>query len=265
LVLLAGTELTRKQIVAPLVGLIAAGTMAACDQGAVRILPPATWKPRAADETEAAPPAGPQFRLAAPHERENLDDGVADAARQFAIQFVNPNLAFPDTAEFPESAIRFTRLVLLGQSTGGQIEHWLVDGAVDSKNGYGIRVRSHWRILLGRLDDSFFPVMAVLEGVQIFRMHGHVEMLATARRTALETREMQAAAQKADELAANRAAWKAIDEAKPLEEKAEAALKLAESLLAAGREEPARRRLQEIIDKFPETRAAAKAEELLAK
>jgi TolA-binding protein len=78
-------------------------------------------------------------------------------------------------------------------------------------------------------------------------------------------REAQASAQKTLQLAASRAAWKALEESKPAEEKAEAALKLAQSLLDAGRTEPARKRLQELIEKFPGTRAAAKAEELLKK
>jgi TolA-binding protein len=94
-------------------------------------------------------------------------------------------------------------------------------------------------------------------------MRGHVEMLAEARRAAWQQVEAQAAAQKATELAANRAVWQAIDAAKPAEEKARAALKLAIDLLSAGREEPARRRLQDVIDKFPGTGAAAQAEELL--
>jgi len=92
-----------------------------------------------------------------------------------------------------------------------------------------------------------------------------VEMLAEARDAAWTQRKAKAAEKKASDLAASRAVWKAIDAARPAEEKAGAALKLAVSLLAAGREEPARRRLQEVIDKFPGTIAAAEAEALLKK
>ena len=129
-----------------------------------------------------------------------------------------------------------------------------------------MRVRSHWRILLARADDSFFPVMGTAARglLEVYRMPGHVEMLAEARREAWQEREAQVAAQKADELAANRAVWQAIDASKPAEEKARAALNLALDLLAAGREEPARRRLQEVIDKYPGTSASqGRAEDLI--
>lgn len=231
--------------------------------GAIRIRPPPAWEPSRPDAAEVAVVKHPQFRLDAPQERDDIDAGVVDAARKFAIQLVPPDLKVPDSAEFPPDSIRFERLTLLTRTTGGRIEHWYVDGAVDSRNDYAVQVRSRWRIMLARADDSFFPVMAQLGDFEIYRMRGHVEMLAEARQAAWKEREDQAAAQKATELAANRALWKAIDAAKPAEEKAQAALKLAADLLAAGREEPARRRLQEVIEKFPGTNAAAQAEELL--
>ncbi len=204
------------------------------------------------------------MRLDAPHERDDKDAGVVDAAVNFAMQLVTPDLKVAESAEFPTNAIRFERLALLNQTTGGRIEHWFVDGAVDSRNDYGVRVRSHWRILLARAADSFFPVMAQLGDFEIYRMRGHVEMLAEARRAAWQELEARPPHGRANELAANRAVWQAIDAAKPAEEKARAALKLAVDLLGAGREAPARRRLQEVIDQFPGTSAAAQAEELLA-
>lgn len=256
--------MTHRQIIARMLASIAAASLAGCDRDVVRIPPPAPWKAPAAGSS-APVSQGSKIQLAAPHVPQNSDEGVAEAARQFAIQLVRPDLARPESAEFPPDTISIKRLDLVGRSNGGRIEEWLVDGAVDSKNRYGLRIGSHWRMVLGRDDNRFFPVRAALEGVQIFRMSGDVEMLAEARRAEVEYREAQAAALRTEELAASRAAWKALDEAKPVEEKADAALKLAKSLLDAGREEPARRRLQEVIDKFPETRAAARAEELLAK
>jgi hypothetical protein len=203
------------------------------------------------------------LRLDAPHERADIDSGVTDAARNFAIQLVTDNLKVPDSAKYPEDAITFERLNLLSQTTGGRIEHWFVAGAVDSSNDYGVPVRSHWRVLLAREADEFFPVLAQLGDFEIYRMHGYVELLAEARRVAWQERQAQAAAQKADELTANRAVWQAIDAAKPAEEKAQAALKLACDLWAAGRESPARRRLQDVIEKYPGTQAARQAEEIL--
>lgn len=232
--------------------------------GAIRIRPPPAWAPSRSDAADTVRVIQAQLQLDAPHERDNDDAGVADAAQTFAIQLVTNNLKVPESAAFPHDAITFERLTLLNQTTGGRIEHWYVFGAVDSRNDYGARVRSHWRIMLAREADRFFPVMAQLGDFEIYRMRGHVEMLAEARRQAWQERESQAAAQKADELAANRAVWQAIDAAKPAEEKARAALKLASDLLAAGREEPARRRLQEVIDKYPGTKAAGQAEEMLA-
>ncbi|MBI3861665.1 MAG: hypothetical protein HY290_07195 [Planctomycetia bacterium] len=126
--------------------------------------------------------AGPTPRLAAPDERNGIDDGVADAARQFAVQFVTPELLVPESAGFPERSIRLERFPLMNYSTGNRIEHWYVDGGVDSKNDYGVMVRSWWRIMLGRVDDKFFPVVVSLEGRPIYQMRGHVDMLQDARR-----------------------------------------------------------------------------------
>jgi hypothetical protein len=262
----------RNRVAVVLLGVIAVATLIAVVANtlirrgdvAIRIRPPPAWEPSRPDAIEGAVAPHPQFQLDAPREPDDVDAGVVAAARKFATELVPPDLKVPDSAEFPDGAVRFERLTLLNQTTGGRIEHWFVNGAVDSRNDYGIQVRSHWRILLARADDSFFPVMAQLGDFEIYRMRGHVEMLAETRRAAWQEREAQAAAQKANELAASRALWKAIDAAKPAEEKARAALKLAVDLLAAGREEPARRRLQEVIDKFPGTSAAAKAAELLA-
>jgi hypothetical protein len=261
----------RRQIIARVLGAAAGGTLIAfavvvlvLSQGpAVRISPRPARRPLAEPPEPTTPLADPQLTLPAPRDGADDDAGVADAAWQLAIRFVKPNLVSPDTAEFPEGAIRVQPLDMLNYTTDGRIRHWLVDGAVRSRNGYGVMVRSRWRILLGRADDTFFPVTATLEGLEIFRTRGHVEMLAEARKAASEQRQRTAAEQKAKELAANRAVWKAIDEAKPADEKAAAALKLAVSLLNAGRKEPARRRLQEVIEKFPDTPSAAEAAELL--
>jgi hypothetical protein len=238
----------------------AANTLIKRSDAGFRVRPPPAWTPSRLDAQESVQKA---FHLDAPPERENIDAGVADAARKFAIQLVTPDLKVPDSADFPDDAIRVEQLSLLNQTTAGRIEHWFVDGDVDSLNDYGVRVRSHWRVMLARADDRFFPVMAQLGDFEIYRMRGHVEMLAEARRAAWQEVEAQAAVQKANELAANRAVWQAIDAAKPAEEKARAALKLAVDLLAAGREEPARRRLHEVIEKFPGTKAASEAEEFL--
>ncbi|MGE5192165.1 MAG: tetratricopeptide repeat protein [Deltaproteobacteria bacterium] len=261
----------RRRIIAGVLGAAAGGTLVTFavailirSRGeAIRISPRPARRPAAKAAEATGPLADPQLRLPAPRERADMDAGVVDAARQFAIRLVTPALLSPESAECPEGAIRIERLALLNQTTDGRIEHWIADGAVNSRNEYGVVVRSRWRVVLGRADDTFFPVMAALEGFEIFRTRGHVEMLAEAREAAREQRQRTAAEQKAKELSANRAVWKAIDEAKPAEEKAAAALKLAVSLLDAGRKEPARRRLREVIDRFPDTRAAAEAGELL--
>jgi len=234
------------------------------NNAAIRIRPPPAWTPSRGPIVSSPSDPQPLLQLDAPHEREHVDSGAAEAARKLAIPFVTGNLKVPESAEFPEDAVTFERLTLLNQTTGGRIEHWYVVGAVDSRNDYGVRVRSQWRIMLARQADRFFPVMAQLDDFEIYRMRGHVEMLAEARRAAWQERELQAASQKSGELAANRAVWQAIDAAKPAEEKARAALKLASDLLAAGRAEPARRRLQDVIDKYPATQAAGEAEEMLA-
>lgn len=202
-------------------------------------------------------------RLAAPDERQGIDDGVAEAARQFAIQFVTPELKYPESALFPESSIRLERYALMNFSTGNRIEHWYVDGAVDSRNDYGVQVGSRWRIMIGRVDDKFFPVVVTLEGLPVYQMRGHVAMLQDARLAEAQQKAALAEANKAEELAENRAAWQASAAAKPAEQKAREALKLALALLDAGRIEPAHRRLREIIEKFPDTAAAAEAEQML--
>lgn len=220
-------------------------------------------RPAGTRSDKAGSVSTPTPRLAAPEERKGVNDGVVDAARQFAVQFVTPELKYPASAGFPESSIRFERFVLMNFSTGDRIEHWFVDGGVDSKNDYGVVVRSRWRVMLGRSNDLFFPVVVSLEGHPVYQMRGHVEMLQDARRADQQQKEAQAAAKKATDLAVNRALWQANAAAKPDEQKASEALKMARDLLEAGRNEPARRRLQEIVEKFPGTSAAAEAEELL--
>lgn len=264
--------MNRNRVAVALLGMIAAVTLIAVatnglirrSNGAIRIHPPPPWAPSRPVAADAARDSQPRLRLDAPHERADIDSGVTNAARTFAIQLVTENLKVPDSARYPEDSIAFERLNLLNQTTGGRIEHWFVAGAVDSNNDYGVKVRSRWRVLLAREADEFFPVMAQLGDFEIYRMRGYVELLAEGRRVAWQERQAQAAAQKADELAANRALWQAIDAAKPAEEKARAALKLARDLWAAGREAPARRRLQELIEKYPGTQAARQAEEMLA-
>jgi hypothetical protein len=201
--------------------------------------------------------------LPVPAEAEKIDDGVVEAAREFAIRLVTPAFKATGPAEFPEHSIRFERLAFMHASTGGKMEHWLVDGVVAAKDG-GIR-RSQWRMIIARLDDSFLPVMASLDGVEIYHLRSHPQLLMDVREAEIQNREWQAAAAKAEELAAKRAVWKEIDATRSAEQKAEAALKLAVSLLDAGRIEPARKRLEGVIDKFPDTRAAAEAAQLLEK
>jgi hypothetical protein len=263
--------LNRKRIVAKGGGAVAGATLVVLtvamlvrySGGAVHLAPRPARSP-SASAVETGPRAADQaLRVTAPREPDDTDAGVAAAARQFAIPFVTPNLTTPPSAEFPEDGIRFERLTRLSQTTGGKIAYWLVDGGVDSRNGYGVTVRSRWRIVLGRADDFYFPVMVLLEGRGIFQMRDYAAMLDEARQAAVQERLALGAARKAEQVAANRAVWKALVDAKPDEEKAAAALKLAVSLLTAGRKEPAHRRLQELIDKFPGTNAAAEAAELL--
>jgi hypothetical protein len=176
---------------------------------------------------------------------------------------VTPALNAPAAVEFPEQSIRFERLAFMHSSTGGKMDHWLVDGVVAARAG-GIR-QSRWRMVVARLNDSFLPITVSLEGVEIYHLRSHVQLLVDVREAEIHNRESQASAAKAEELAAKRAVWKEIDATRPAEQKAEAALKLAVSLLDAGRIEPAHKRLQDVIAKFPDTRAAAEAAELLEK
>jgi hypothetical protein len=263
--------LNRKRLVTKIVAAVAGGmliviavvTLVRHSGGAVHLASRPGGRSAVSAIENGSHPADQELRLAAPRAPDTPESGVAAAARQFAIPIVTPNLTTPASAEFPEDGIRFEQLTLLSQTTGGKIEYWLVDGGVNSRNGYGVTVRSRWRIVLGRADDFFFPVMVLLEGRGIFQMRDYVTILDEARQAAVQERLALAAARKAKEVAANRAAWKALADAKPDEEKAAAALKLATSLLTAGRKEPAHRRLQELIDKFPGTNAAAEAAELL--
>jgi hypothetical protein len=223
-------------------------------------MPPS--EPESSVET-SHPLAESELRLPAPTEPENIDEGVTEAAREFAIRLVTPALNASGPVEFPEHSIRSERLAFMHSSTGGKMDHWLVDGVVAARDG-GIR-RSHWRMVVARLDDSFLPVTTSLEGVEIYHLRSHVQLLVDVREAEIRNRESLTAAAKAEELAAKRAVWKEIDATRPVEQKAEAALKLAVSLLDAGRIEPARKRLQDVIAKFPDTRAATEAAELLEK
>jgi hypothetical protein len=201
----------------------------------------------------------------APSDRDDADAGVAEAARQFAITLITPELKQPDSATFPADAIRLERLKLMDRMTDGAIEHWLVDGAVDSRNDYGYSVRSCWRMMVARRADSFLPVLASLEGIEVYYLRSHADLLAEGREDAIRRRNAAASKKKTRSIAGKRAVWKALEAVKSEETKAQAALRLAVDLLAAGRTEPAHRRLQELIDNYPETEAAEKAAKLLKK
>jgi hypothetical protein len=243
-------------------GSITIATLVACDGGAVKFAPRAAGPHRATQTGDRFAPRELPLGIATSAQPGD-DAGVVEAARVFATRLVTPNLAAPKSAVFPEETVRFERLTPMNNTTDSRIEHWLVDGVVDSEGRFGRTVRSHWRLLLGRDGAGYFPEMAALEGHEIYQMPDHRQLLADARQAAWDARQAQESARKTLQLAESRAAWKALDEAKPAEEKAEAALKLAQSLLDAGRTEPARKRLQELIEKFPGTRAAARAKELL--
>jgi hypothetical protein len=255
-------EAVSHRIVTGLLGAAAVSTVMACDGGAVTFAPRMAGPHRANQAGGSFAPRELPLGIAA-SAAPGDDSGVVEAAQVFAIRLVTPNLAVPSSADFPETAIHFERLNQMNQTTGNRIEHWLVDGAVDSEGRFSRKVRSHWRLLLGRDGAGFFPEMAALEGHEIYQMPDHRQLLADARQAAWDLKQSQESARKTVQLAENRAAWKAIEDARSAEEKAEAALKLAQSLLDAGRTEPARKRLQGLIEKFPGTRAAAKAEELL--
>jgi hypothetical protein len=205
----------------------------------------------------------PSLSVLAPLERDDPDAGVPAAARDYAIRLIVPNLKSPNSAEVPADRIHFERLTNLNATTGDRIEHWLTDGVAISRNDFGVRVPAHWKIIVARFDDSFFPVTALLEGVEVYRMRGHWEMLVDARQEAWQAQKDEVTARKEREVAENRAAWKAREEARPVEEKAQAALKLATILLNAGRTEAAQVRLKEVIEKYPGSSAAAEAEGLL--
>lgn len=196
---------------------------------------------------------------------DDPDAGVAEAARAFAIELVTPNLAYPESADFPAEAVHVGSALPMNIYSEGRMPHWLVDGAVDSLTDRGARVRSSWRLVLERSDGEFLPVLASLEGREIFYLRGHREMLLEARMAALEERKLEKARKKREELAREQSIRRSIEASKPVETKAQAALKLAVDLLTAGRTEAARRRLQEVIERFPDTSAAAQAEELLQK
>ena len=252
----------RRRTLTGLIGAIVISTLMACDAGAVKFAPRVAGPHGATRAADGFAPRELPLGIAASAQPGD-DSGVVEAARVFATRLVTPNLAFPKSAVFPEKTIRFERLTQMNNTTDSRIEHWLVDGAVDAEGRFGLTIRSRWRLLLGRDGAGFFSEMSALEGHAIYQMPDHRQLLADARQAAWDRRQAQESARKTLELAESRAAWKALEQAKPAEEKAEAALKLAQSLLDAGRTGPARKRLQELIEKFPGTRAAARAEELL--
>ena len=86
-----------------------------------------------------------------------------------------------------------------------------------------------------------------------------------ARIQAERDKKAKEAEKRAKELPSKRAAWQAQEEAKSAEQKAQESLRLAIDLLEADRREPAHRRLREIIEKYPDTKAAAEARSLLKK
>lgn|GEM_PF-5745990 len=84
-----------------------------------------------------------------------------------------------------------------------------------------------------------------------------------ARIKADQEKKAQLAEKHKKELPSKRAAWKAKEEARSAEEKAQADLKMALDLLQAERRDAAHRRFRDIIEKYPGTDAAAEAERRL--
>src|SRR5579871_4417500 len=114
--------MTGRKILAPLLTSIAATVSTGCGGDVVRIPPPPAWKAPAHGTPEESTSAGPQPQLEAPREPQKSDEGVAQAARQFAMQLVGPDLARPESAEFPPETIVMKRLILVGKSNGGRID-----------------------------------------------------------------------------------------------------------------------------------------------
>ena len=201
--------------------------------------------------------------LDAPTGSPESDDGVVDAAVQFASLLVRPRLKHPDSAEFPTRRIQWEAFAQMNFVTGIQCRHWFIEGVVEARNDYGVQVARPWRVLLRRSQDRFSPVVVTLDGKPIFEVAGYALLLQDSRRTEAERKTALEEDKKAKKLAADRALWQAKAASKTPEQKAQVEIKLAKELLRIGRDEPAERRFREIIEKYPGTETAREAEQLL--
>jgi len=61
--------------------------------------------------------------------------------------------------------------------TGATAERWLVRGAVDAQNSFGVRIRSWWEIVVLGFEDQFFPGEVRLDGEVVFQLDGYRAML----------------------------------------------------------------------------------------
>ncbi|MGQ0634629.1 MAG: hypothetical protein ACT4QC_08460 [Planctomycetaceae bacterium] len=202
--------------------------------------------------------------------------GVRHAAQQFAIKLVTPRLKAPATADFPKDSIAFERMETLKDDKGETLRRWLVQGGVDAENSFGAKLRSRWTMILGNSGDSFYPLVVEFEGAEIFRLPSYSSVVAQAEivkqsSKKQEKREREVATDRDDGRAAPKSDEKPKPELSPEEQaamnekQAGSVLEQAKALRRKDRDSAADRRLREIVEKFPGTKAAAEAEKLLAR
>jgi len=184
-------------------------------------------------------------------------DWLADiAVREFGTKLVRKYLDNSGIAirGGPEASIRLPDL----GTKENPLRRWLGRGTVETKDSSENVVSIVWELHLAHRNGKFLPAALFLDGSVVFEDLGYA---AIARAAAAERKAEQRDESKRAPTTGAGAAKDAAD-CKSDEEKAATMLRAAELLIPVNKS-AATRRLNQIVETFPETRAAEKAAKLL--
>lgn len=105
----------------------------------------------------------PQPSIDQPELSAGPDAGVRGAGYEIAKKIVSGALLSPSNAEWPWETVRFQHLDPIEATPA-----WTVLGEVHATNAFGVKVRHDWEITLSKLEGTFFPINAKLDGTLIY-------------------------------------------------------------------------------------------------
>lgn len=181
-----------------------------------------------------------------------LNNLAANAAYQLAKMALGEVLKSPSAAKFDRDVAATDHLPIgVGIS---RVRRWVARGKVQAPNSFGVMIRGDWRMELIHAEGDFRAVTFWFDDQQLYQDEKYVQLVKHAIETDAAAEKELKKAERLDRAAAA----KEKADSRSDEEKAEAMLRNARALLA-GNKKAAKKRFQEIVDKFPDTDAASKA------